>query len=62
MALLLVKVSKVIRLMLMSGLVLVWAMRRFVAVQVWYWMTNFGERGAHLRALAAAPRPANLDW
>jgi N,N'-diacetylchitobiose transport system permease protein len=41
MALLLVKVSKVIRLMLMSGLVLVWAMPVVVAVQVWYWMTNF---------------------
>jgi N,N'-diacetylchitobiose transport system permease protein len=36
-----VKVSKVIRLMLMSGLVLVWAMPVVVAVQVWYWMTNF---------------------
>jgi N,N'-diacetylchitobiose transport system permease protein len=41
MALLLVKVSKVIRLLLMSGLVLVWAMPVVVAVQVWYWMTNF---------------------
>jgi N,N'-diacetylchitobiose transport system permease protein len=41
MALLLVKVSKVIRLMLMSGLVLVWAMPVVVAVQVFYWMTNF---------------------
>ena len=41
MALLLVKVSKVIRLMLLSGLVLVWAMPPVVAVQVWYWMTNF---------------------
>jgi N,N'-diacetylchitobiose transport system permease protein len=41
MALLLVRVSKVIRLMLMSGLVLVWAMPPVVAVQVWYWMTNF---------------------
>jgi N,N'-diacetylchitobiose transport system permease protein len=41
MALLLVKVSKVIRLMLMSGLVLVWAMPPVVAVQVFYWMTNF---------------------
>ena len=27
--------------MLMSGLVLVWAMPVVVAVQVWYWMTNF---------------------
>jgi N,N'-diacetylchitobiose transport system permease protein len=41
MALLLVKVSKAIRLLLMSGLVLVWAMPVVVAVQVWYWMTNF---------------------
>ncbi len=41
MALLLVKVSKVIRLMLLGALVLVWAMPPVVAVQVFYWMTNF---------------------
>jgi N,N'-diacetylchitobiose transport system permease protein len=40
-ALLLVKVGPVIRVLLMAGLVLVWAMPAVVAVQVWYWMTNF---------------------
>ncbi|MGN6797878.1 MAG: carbohydrate ABC transporter permease [Gaiellaceae bacterium] len=40
-ALLLVRVSKPVRLMLSSGLVLVWSMPVVVAVQVWYWMTNF---------------------
>jgi N,N'-diacetylchitobiose transport system permease protein len=40
-ALLLVRVSTVVRVLLTSGLVLVWAMPAVVAVQVWYWMTNF---------------------
>jgi len=40
-ALLLVRVSTWARLLLTSGLVLVWAMPVVVAVQVWYWMTNF---------------------
>jgi N,N'-diacetylchitobiose transport system permease protein len=40
-ALLLVKVGPVVRVLLMAGLVLVWAMPPVVAVQVWYWMTNF---------------------
>jgi N,N'-diacetylchitobiose transport system permease protein len=40
-ALLLVRVSTWVRLVLTSGLVLVWAMPAVVAVQVWYWMTNF---------------------
>jgi N,N'-diacetylchitobiose transport system permease protein len=40
-ALLLVRVSAVIRVALMTGLVLVWSMPAVVAVQVWYWMTNF---------------------
>ena len=40
-ALLLVRVSKPVRLLLSSGLVLVWSMPVVVAVQVWYWMTNF---------------------
>ena len=51
MALLLVKVSKWVRLLLMSGLVLVWAMPPVVAVQVWYWMTNF-ENGVLTYVLA----------
>jgi N,N'-diacetylchitobiose transport system permease protein len=40
-ALLLVQVSFVIRILLTAGLVLVWSMPVVVAVQVWYWMTNF---------------------
>jgi len=40
-ALLLVRVSTPVRVLLSSGLVLVWSMPVVVAVQVWYWMTNF---------------------
>ena len=40
-ALLLVRVGPIVRVMLTSGLVLVWSMPVVVAVQVWYWMTNF---------------------
>jgi N,N'-diacetylchitobiose transport system permease protein len=40
-ALLLVQVSWVVRILLTAGLVLVWSMPVVVAVQVWYWMTNF---------------------
>jgi N,N'-diacetylchitobiose transport system permease protein len=40
-ALLLVQVSSVIRVLLTTGLVLVWAMPPVVAVQVWLWMTNY---------------------
>ncbi len=40
-ALLLVRVSTAVRMLLTAGLVLVWAMPVVVAVQVWYWMTNF---------------------
>jgi N,N'-diacetylchitobiose transport system permease protein len=40
-ALLLVRVSPVVRLLLSGGLVLVWSMPTVVAVQVWYWMTNY---------------------
>jgi len=40
-ALLLVRVSSWVRIPLTAGLVLVWAMPPVVAVQVWYWMTNF---------------------
>jgi N,N'-diacetylchitobiose transport system permease protein len=39
-ALLLVRVSTWVRLLLTLGLVLVWAMPPVVAVQVWSWMTN----------------------
>ena len=40
-ALLLLRLSTPVRILLTSGLVLVWAMPPVVAVQVWYWMTNF---------------------
>ena len=40
-ALLLVRVGAVVRVLLSAGLVLVWAMPAVVAVQVWFWMTNF---------------------
>jgi len=40
-ALLLVRLAPAVRIVLMTGLVLVWAMPAVVAVQVWYWMTNF---------------------
>jgi N,N'-diacetylchitobiose transport system permease protein len=40
-ALLLVQVSTFVRVLLTAGLVLVWATPVVVAVQVWYWMTNF---------------------
>ena len=40
-ALLLVRVNGWVRILLTSGLVLVWAMPQVVAVQVWYWMTNY---------------------
>ncbi len=40
-ALLLVRVSAWVRILLTAGLVLVWSMPVVVAVQVWYWMTNF---------------------
>jgi len=40
-AFLLVRVGIVVRVLLLSGLVLVWSMPVVVAVQVWYWMTNF---------------------
>jgi len=40
-ALLLVRLSAPVRILLTTGLVLVWAMPAVVAVQVWYWITNF---------------------
>ena len=40
-ALLLVRLSAWVRVLLTSGLVLVWSMPVVVAVQIFYWMTNF---------------------
>jgi N,N'-diacetylchitobiose transport system permease protein len=39
-ALLLVRVSSIVRVLLSVALVLVWSMPVVVAVQVWFWMTN----------------------
>jgi len=39
-ALLLVRVSSWVRVLLTAGLVLVWSVPAVVAVQLWYWMTN----------------------
>jgi N,N'-diacetylchitobiose transport system permease protein len=40
-ALLLLRLSNWARVLVMSGLVLVWSVPVVVAVQVWYWMTNY---------------------
>ena len=40
-ALLLVRLSTAVRILLTSGLILVWSMPVVVAVQIFYWMTNF---------------------
>ncbi len=40
-ALLLLKLSTWVRVVLTAGLVLVWSVPVVVAVQVWYWMTNY---------------------
>src|SRR5262245_28739014 len=61
-ALLLPKISRWVRILLTTGLVLVWAMPVVVAVQVFYWMTNF-ENGV-LNYLAAELHLVgdNHDW
>ena len=61
-ALLLVRISPVVRIMLTTGLVLVWSMPVVVAVQVFYWMTNF-ENGVLTYVLAQLHlTDANHDW
>jgi N,N'-diacetylchitobiose transport system permease protein len=40
-ALLLVRVSSAVRVLLTAGLVLVWSVPAVVAVQIWFWMTNY---------------------
>ncbi|HEY5057904.1 MAG TPA: sugar ABC transporter permease [Gaiellaceae bacterium] len=40
-ALLLIRVSTWVRILLTAGLVLVWSMPQVVAVQVWNWITNY---------------------
>jgi N,N'-diacetylchitobiose transport system permease protein len=62
MALLLTRISRWVQILLTIGLVLVWSMPVVVAVQVFYWMTNF-ENGV-LNYLAAELHlvGANHDW
>jgi N,N'-diacetylchitobiose transport system permease protein len=61
-ALLLPKISRWVRILLTTGLVFVWAVPVVVAVQVFYWMTNF-ENGV-LNYLAAELHlvGASHDW
>ena len=62
-AFLLVRVSGWVRVLLTSGLVLVWSMPAVVAVQVWYWMTNF-QNGIlnHVLTQAHVGDYAQHDW
>jgi N,N'-diacetylchitobiose transport system permease protein len=62
-ALLLVRVSTWVRILLTSGLVLVWSMPVVVAVQVWLWMTNF-QNGIlnHLLTQLHVGDYAQHDW
>jgi N,N'-diacetylchitobiose transport system permease protein len=61
-ALLLVRIGPIVRTLLLSGLVLVWAMPVVVAVQVFYWMTNF-ENGVLTYLLAQLHlTKENHDW
>ena len=53
-ALLLVRLTAAIRILVLTGLVLVWSMPAVVAVQVWYWMTNF-QNGVVNYILTRAP-------
>jgi N,N'-diacetylchitobiose transport system permease protein len=61
-ALLLARVGPVVRVILTSGLVLVWATPVVVAVQVWYWMTNY-ENGVVNYVLSSLHlTDAQHDW
>ncbi len=61
-ALLLLRISTAVRVLLTTGLVLVWSMPVVVAVQVFYWMTNF-ENGVLTYLLEQVHvTGANHDW
>jgi N,N'-diacetylchitobiose transport system permease protein len=61
-ALLLARVGPIVRVLLTSGLVLVWATPVVVAVQVWYWMTNY-ENGIVSYVLGALHlQNSQHDW
>jgi N,N'-diacetylchitobiose transport system permease protein len=61
-ALLLARVGSIVRVLLTSGLVLVWATPVVVAVQVWYWMTNY-ENGIVSYVLGALHlQNSQHDW
>ena len=55
-ALLLLRLSSWVRVLLMSGLVLVWSVPVVVAVQVWYWMTNYQNGVLNYVLTQLAPR------
>ena len=60
-ALLLVRVSTWVRIPLTAALVLVWSMPVVVAIQVWYWMTNFENGVAEHDPRPGAARLVRLD-
>jgi N,N'-diacetylchitobiose transport system permease protein len=61
-ALLLVQVSTWLRILLTTGLVLVWAMPVVVAVQVFYWMTNFQNGVLNYAFAQAGLGSEHNDW
>jgi N,N'-diacetylchitobiose transport system permease protein len=62
-AFLLVRVAAAVRVLITAGLVFVWAMPVVVAVQLWYWMTNF-ENGVvnYLLTKIGVGDFINHDW
>lgn len=61
-ALLLTKISRWVRILLTTGLVLVWSMPVVVAVQVFYWMTNFQNGVLNYLAAQLHLVGENHDW
>jgi N,N'-diacetylchitobiose transport system permease protein len=61
-ALLLLRVSAWVRVLVTSGLVLVWSMPVVVAVQVWYWMTNFENGVVNFVLSKAGLTGEQHDW
>jgi N,N'-diacetylchitobiose transport system permease protein len=61
-ALLLARVGPIVRVLLTSGLVLVWATPVVVAVQVWYWMTNYENGILNYLLSSVHLAEAQHDW
>jgi N,N'-diacetylchitobiose transport system permease protein len=61
-ALLLARVGPLVRILLTSGLVLVWATPVVVAVQVWYWMTNYENGILNYLLSSVHLAEAQHDW